>query len=61
MTQVTPYALDFHKSAELLLLEVRPDGEVVMSRTYVCRKTVVIEGPLGRHGGRDWCRRVVKK
>lgn len=57
--QVTLCALDFHKSAKLLLLEVRPDGEVVMSRTYVCGKTVVI--PLGRHGGRDWCRRVVKK
>jgi hypothetical protein len=50
---MTPCSLDFHKPAELLLLEVRPDGEVVMSRTYVRRKTVVIERPLEGHGGRD--------
>ena len=59
--QTTTYALDFHKPAELLLLEIRSDGEVVMSRTYVGRKTVVIEGLPGRHGSRDGCRGVVKK
>ena len=53
IAQMTPCSLDFHKPAELLLLEVRPDGEVVMSRTYIRRKTVVIEGPLEGHGGRD--------
>jgi hypothetical protein len=58
---MTPCVLDFHKPAELLLLEVRPNGEVVMSRTYIRRETVVVEGLLGRHDGRDWGRRVVKK
>lgn len=43
-------ALDFHKSKELLLLEVGPNSEVVMPRTNVRRETVVIYGFLGRHG-----------
>lgn len=58
---MTPCALDSHKTAELLLLEVRANGEVIMSGTYVRRKAVVIEGLLGRHGGRNWDRWVVKK
>lgn len=51
MVQMTLCLLDFHQSGELLLLEVCPDNEVVMSRTRVCRETVVIDGLVGRHGG----------
>jgi hypothetical protein len=61
MAQITSYALDSHKSAELLLLEVRANGEVIMSRTYVRRKTIVIKGLLGRHSGRNRNGWVVKK
>jgi hypothetical protein len=58
---MTPYALDSYKTAELLLLEVRANSEVIMSRTYVRRKAVVIKGLLGRHDGRKWDIWVVKK
>ncbi len=58
---MTPCLLDSHKPAELLLLEICANGEVIIPRTYVCRKAVVIEGLLGRHGGRNWDGRMVKK
>jgi hypothetical protein len=44
-------SLDFHKPREFLLLEVRPNSEVVMPRMQVCGESVVIYDLLGRHGG----------
>ena len=58
---MTTYALDSYKTTELLLLEVHVNSEVIMSRTYVHRKAVVIKGPLGRHDRRRWDIWVVQK
>jgi len=42
IVEMTPCALDFHKPSKFFLLEVRPNSEVVMSRTHAARKTVIM-------------------
>jgi hypothetical protein len=56
-TKTAHYALNFHKPEESLLLEVRPDGQIVMPRTHVRREAVVIKGFLGHVKRRDQIRR----